>query len=78
MTLPEYQAAMILVDDLPTGERHPEWRRLKSERQRTINAERRHIDPAWWQATISRAARYRRERAAFDADYRALRNAQAK
>ncbi len=78
MTLAEYTEAMARVDNLPPGQRHREWRRLKSERQRTINAERRRADPDWWASMLALVANYRRERAANDADYRALRNAQAK
>lgn len=78
MTLEEYSEAIAQTRDLPSGERHPAWRRIRSARQRYLTEQRRLTDPAWWESYLARNAEYRRRRAENDDDYRHLRNAQAK
>lgn len=78
MTREEHSAAYAAMKLLPAGERDAEFRRIRSLRRKALYRERRQRDPQWWRDQCDRIAKYRRERAQNDNDYRHLRNAQAK
>lgn len=61
MILPEYLAAKAEALALPEAERVDTLRRLKSARQRTLDADRRQRDPAWWAAKLVRNGKRRHE-----------------
>lgn len=78
MTREQYSEAMSRMKLLPSGQRDPEYRRIRSLRRKALYRERRQRDPQWWANQCAKNARYRRERAQNDNDYRHLRNMQAK
>lgn len=79
MTREEFKDALRRAPSYPTARlRYLKWRQAKSARQRFLNELRRQSDPQWWHDYLERNARYRRERAANDDEYRARRNRQAK